>query len=168
MPSQFSLRRSIGRGGAVHAAAVALATVLGVSNVQGASSDLNTLSIEDLMQIEVTSVSKRAQPLAEAPAAVYVITNEDIRRSGATSIPEALRLAPGLHVARLDASRYAITARGFNMQFANKLLVLIDGRSVYTHLFSGVYWDVQDVPLEDVDRIEVVRGPGGTLDMGAV
>jgi len=115
------------------------------------------------MEIEVTSVSKRPQPMGEAAAAVYVITNEDIRRSGATSIPEALRLAPGLHVAHIDANKWAVTARGFNSQFANKLLVLIDGRSVYTHLFSGVYWDVQDVVLEDIDRIEVIRGPGGTL-----
>ena len=144
-------------------AVIALSLILHVPNAYGARSDLASLSIEDLMSVEITSASKRSQPIGEAAAAVHVITNEDIRRSGATSIPEALRLAPGLHVARIDSARWAITARGFNGQFANKLLVLIDGRTVYTHLFSGVYWDVQDVVLEDVDRIEVVRGPGGTL-----
>ncbi len=127
------------------------------------SADLGDLSIEALMQIEVTSVSKHAQPLAEAAAAVTVLNGEDLRRSGFTSIPEALRLVPGLSVASIDANKWAITARGFNSQFANKLLVLIDGRSVYTPLFSGVWWDVQDVPMEDIERIEVVRGPGGTL-----
>ena len=125
--------------------------------------DLLSLSIEDLMKVEVTTVSKRAQPLSEAPAAVTVITSEDIRRSGMTNVPDLLRSVPGLAVASIDSSTWAITARGFNGQFANKLLVMIDGRSVYTPLFSGVYWDVQDLLLEDIDRIEVVRGPGGTL-----
>jgi iron complex outermembrane receptor protein len=125
--------------------------------------DLLNLSIEDLMKVEVTTVSKRAQPISQAPAAVTVITSEDIRRSGMTNVPDLLRMVPGLHVANIDASTWAITARGFNSQFANKLLVMIDGRSVYTPLFSGVYWDVQDLLLEDIERIEVVRGPGGTL-----
>jgi iron complex outermembrane recepter protein len=125
--------------------------------------DLLNLSIEDLMQVEVTTVSKRAQPLSQAPAAVTVITSEDIRRSGMTNVPDLLRMVPGLAVANIDSNAWAITARGFNNQFANKLLVMIDGRSVYTPLFSGVYWDVQDLLLEDIDRIEVVRGPGGTL-----
>ena len=125
--------------------------------------DVATLSMEDLMNLQVTSVSKRTQKVADAAAAVFVITQEDIRRSGATSIPEALRLAPGLQVARIDQNKWAIAARGFNGRFDNKLLVLIDGRSVYTPLFSGVYWNVQDVMLEDVDRIEVIRGPGATL-----
>jgi len=125
--------------------------------------DVATLSMEDLMNLQVTSVSKRTQKVSEAAAAVFVITQEDIRRSGATSIPEALRLAPGLQVARIDENKWAIAARGFNGRFDNKLLVLIDGRSVYTPLFSGVYWNVQDVMLEDVDRIEVIRGPGATL-----
>jgi iron complex outermembrane receptor protein len=131
--------------------------------VEAGAPDLASLSLEDLMEIEVTSAAKRAQAVLDSAAAVYVITNEDIRRSGLTSIPELLRLVPGLHVAQIDASRWAITARGFNSQFANKLLVLIDGRTVYTHLFSGVFWDIQDVLLEDVERIEVVRGPGSTL-----
>jgi iron complex outermembrane receptor protein len=134
--------------------------------VGGASADdgdLLSLSIQDLMEIEVTSVSKRAQKLSEAPAAVTVLTSEDIRRSGMTTVPDLLRMVPGLHVANIDASTWAITARGFNGQFANKLLVMIDGRTVYTPLFSGVYWDVQDLVLEDIERIEVVRGPGGTM-----
>ncbi len=101
--------------------------------------------------------------MADAAAAIFVITQEDIRRSGATSIPEALRLVPGLEVARIDENKWAIGSRGFNGRFDNKLLVLIDGRSVYTPLFSGVYWNIQDVMLEDVDRIEVIRGPGATL-----
>jgi iron complex outermembrane receptor protein len=126
-------------------------------------SDLTELSLEELMHVEVTSVSKRAQPLAQTAAAIFVLTQDDIRRSGATSIPEALRMVPGLQVARLDANKWAISSRGFNGRFANKLLVLIDGRSVYTPLFSGVYWDVQDTLMEDIDRIEVIRGPGATL-----
>lgn len=125
--------------------------------------ELSRMSIEELADIAITSVSKRPELLSDAAAAVYVITREDIRRSGANSIPEMLRLAPNLQVARVDASQYAITARGFNSTTANKLLVLIDGRSVYTPLFSGVFWDVQDVMPENIDRIEVVSGPGGTL-----
>jgi iron complex outermembrane recepter protein len=125
--------------------------------------DVTTMSMEDLMNLQVTSVSKRTQKVADAAAAIFVITQEDIRRSGATSIPEALRLVPGLEVARIDQNKWAIGSRGFNGRFDNKLLVLIDGRSVYTPLFSGVYWNVEDVMLEDVDRIEVIRGPGATL-----
>ncbi len=126
-----------------------------------AEADLLSLSIEDLMNIEVSSASKRAQRLSEVPAAVTVLTSEDIRRSGMTHIADLLRMVPGLHVANIDSNTWAVTARGFNSQFANKLLVMIDGRSVYTPLFSGVFWDVQDVVLEDIDRIEVIRGPAG-------
>jgi iron complex outermembrane receptor protein len=125
--------------------------------------DVTEISLEDLMNLKVTSVSKREQKLADAAAAIFVITQDDIRRSGARSVPEALRTVPGLEVARIDENKWAIAARGFNGRFTNKLLVLIDGRSVYTPLFSGVYWNVQDVLLEDVDRIEVIRGPGATL-----
>jgi len=125
--------------------------------------DVTAMSMEDLMNMQVTSVSKRTQKVADAAAAIFVITQDDIRRSGANSIPEALRLVPGLQVARIDQNKWAIGSRGFNGRFDNKLLVLIDGRSVYTPLFSGVYWNVQDVMLEDVDRIEVIRGPGATL-----
>jgi iron complex outermembrane receptor protein len=128
-----------------------------------AEADLASMSIEELSQIEVTSVSKRAQPLNNAPAAIYVITREDIRRSGAITVPEMLRLAPNLQVAQVTASRYAITARGFNGGAADKLLVLVDGRSIYTPVASGVNWDLQEVPPENIDRIEVISGPGGTL-----
>lgn len=128
-----------------------------------APKDLAELSLEELMNVEVTSVSKKAERLSDAAAAVFVITRDDIRRSGYTSIPEILRLAPNLQVARVDSSQYAITARGFNSTTANKLLVLIDGRTVYTPLFSGVFWDAQDTLIEDIERIEVISGPGGTL-----
>ena len=125
--------------------------------------DLSHMSIDDLANIEISSVSKKKESLSAAAAAVFVITQEDIRRSGYTSVPEVLRLAPNLQVARIDASQYAITARGFNENTTNKLLVLIDGRTVYTPLFSGVFWDVQDVMLQDIERIEVISGPGGAL-----
>jgi iron complex outermembrane receptor protein len=121
------------------------------------------LSLGELLNLEVTSVSKKAQPVSQAAAAVFVITHEDIRRSGVTTIPEALRMVPGLQVAQVDANKWAISVRGFNRRFANKLLVLMDGRSLYTPLFSGVFWDVQDTMLEDIERIEVIRGPGATL-----
>jgi iron complex outermembrane recepter protein len=127
-----------------------------------AGGDLEELSLEQLGNVEVTSVSHRIQRLSDAPTSIYVITQEDIRRSGAKTIPEALRLAPTLEVARADANQYAITARGFNSVLANKLLVMIDGRTVYSPLFSGVFWEAQDLLLEDVDRIEVISGPGGT------
>src|ERR1700686_3341391 len=135
----------------------------GAAQSQQSVPDVTALSMEDLMKVQVTSVSKRTQKVADAAAAIFVITQEDFRRSGATSIPEALRLVPGLEVARIDENKWAIGSRGFNGRFDNKLLVLIDGRSVYTPLFSGVYWNVQDVMLEDIDRIEVIRGPGATL-----
>jgi len=130
---------------------------------QDRSQDLSKLSIDDLMNIQVTSVSKKEQKMSKVAAAIFVITQEDIHRSGATNIPDLLRMVPGLDVGQIDANIWAISARGFNLQFANKLLVLIDGRAVYTPLFGGVFWDTQDVPLEDIDRIEVVRGPGGTV-----
>jgi iron complex outermembrane receptor protein len=128
-----------------------------------AGGDLSDLSLEELGNISVTSVSGHAERLSDAAASVYVISREDIRRSGARSLPEALRLAPNLEVAQVNANSYAISARGFNNAIGNKLLVLIDGRVVYTPLFSGVFWDAQDVMLEDVDRIEVISGPGATL-----
>jgi iron complex outermembrane receptor protein len=115
------------------------------------------------MNVEVTSVSKKEQKRSEVAAAIFVITPEDIRRSGATGIPDLLRMVPGLDVAQINANTWAISARGFNFQFENKLLVLIDGRAVYTPLFGGVNGDTQDVPWEDIERIEVIRGPGGTI-----
>lgn len=121
------------------------------------------LSLEQLINIQVTSVSKEETDLFTAPAAIYVITPEDIRRSGMTSIPELLRMVPGLNVAQIDANHWAISSRGFNDQYANKLLVLIDGRSVYTPASAGVFWNVQNVPLDNIDRIEVIRGPGAAL-----
>jgi iron complex outermembrane receptor protein len=121
------------------------------------------LSIEELMNESVTSVSKKETKLSQSPAAISVITQEDIRRSGLTSIPELLRTVPGLSVARINGNQWAIGSRGFNSQYANKLLVLVDGRAVYTPTFGGVFWNAQDVVLEDVDRIEVIRGPGATL-----
>ncbi|HWW18597.1 MAG TPA: TonB-dependent receptor plug domain-containing protein, partial [Candidatus Saccharimonadales bacterium] len=125
--------------------------------------NLKQLSLEQLGNVEVTTVSKDPQQIQKTPAAVFVITQEDIRRSAATSIPEALRLAPGVEVARIDADHWSVAIRGFAGQFSKSLLVLIDGRSVYTPLFDGVYWDVQSVMLEDIERIEVIRGPGGTI-----
>ncbi len=124
---------------------------------------LKKLSLEELMNVEVTSVSKKPEKLLEVPAAVYVISGEDIRRSGATSIPEALRMAPGMQVARIDSNQWAIGSRGFASRLSRSMLAMMDGRSIYTPLFAGVYWEVQDTLLEDIDRIEVIRGPGGTL-----
>ena len=131
----------------------------------GSQSTKRSLLDEDLESLlrKVYSPSKKEETVLDAAASIFVITGEDIRRSGVTTIPEALRLSPGVEVARQDAHTWAISSRGFNDEFANQLLVLIDGRSVYTPLFAGVYWDVQDLMLEDVDRIEVIRGPGATL-----
>ena len=130
--------------------------------------DLQSMTIDQLADIDVSSVSKTAQPLSQAPAAISVITRDMILRSGATTLPEILRLAPNLQVYRTSASGYVITARGMNgsseaQSYSNKLLVLIDGRSVYTPLYSGVYWDMQEVPPSDIERIEVISGPGATL-----
>jgi iron complex outermembrane receptor protein len=126
--------------------------------------DLKRLSIEDITQIEIISVSKRQEPISSAPASIFVITSDDILRSGAISLPEVLRLAPNLDVARTSSQTYAVSARGFNSTDAsNKILVLIDGRTVYAPVHSGVYWDQLQVPLDDIERIEVVSGPGGTL-----
>ncbi len=148
---------------AVFSLAAALGVSPGLASLNNLPDDLSDLSLEDLMNIEVTSVSKQPQKLSDSAAAIFVITQDDIRRSGVTSIPEALRLAPGVHVAHIDSNKWSISIRGFNSRFSNKLLVLMDGRSVYTPLYSGVYWDIQDTMLEDIERIEVIRGPGATL-----
>jgi len=121
------------------------------------------MSLEDLLSVEITSVSKRSEKRFAAPAAIYVLTQEDIRRSGAKTVPDVLRTVPGIHVAQITSNQWSVTSRGFSGRFANTLLVLIDGRSVYTPFFGGVYWEANDVMLEDVDRIEIIRGPGGTL-----
>lgn len=132
-------------------------------NPAQSTTDLAQLSLEQLGDVEVTTVSKEPEEVWQTPAAIYVLTQEDIHRSGATSIPEALRMVPGVEVARIDSDHWAIGIRGFESGFSQSLLVLIDGRSVYTPLYAGVYWDVQNVPLEDIERIEVIRGPGGTI-----
>ena len=125
--------------------------------------DLTDKSLEDLMNTEVTSVSKKEQKLSQVAAAIFVITQEDIRRSGATDIPDLLRMVPGMDVGEINGSTWAVSARGFNQQFSNKLLVMIDRRIVYTATFAGVFWDTLDLPLEDIERIEVIRGPGGAV-----
>src|ERR1700733_8243471 len=124
---------------------------------------LKQLSLEQLANLEVTSVAKAPEQVWKTAAAIFVITQEDIRRSGATSIPEALRLAPGVEVARIDGNKWSIGIRGFGSRLSRSVLVLIDGRTVYTTLFAGTYWEVQDTVMEDIDRIEVIRGPGGTI-----
>ncbi|MES2950700.1 MAG: TonB-dependent receptor [Pseudomonadota bacterium] len=150
-------------------AGVAGLAALGIFTTAASAADstttayLSSLSIEELSNIKITSVSRQAERLSDAPASIYVITGEDIRRSGALSLAEALRLAPNLQVARVNTGAYAISARGFNNGIGNKLLVLIDGRTIYTPLFSTVNWDSQHVMLADVERIEVISGPGATL-----
>ncbi len=146
--------------------AALLALPAGAIDEQGdadAQNDLKQMSLEQLSQIEVTTPTKEPEKAFKTPAAIYVITGEDIRRSGVTSIPEALRLAPGVEVARIDSNKWAIGIRGFGSRLSRSVLVLIDGRTVYTTLLAGTYWEVQDTMLEDIDRIEVIRGPGGTI-----
>lgn len=141
---------------------LSLGLLLAPATAQQATA-LTELSFEQLGSIEISSVSRKDEALADAAASVFVITRDDIRRSGATLLPEVLRLAPNLQVAQMRAHQYAITARGFNSSTANKLLVLIDGRLIYTPLYSGVFWDAQDVALDEIERIEIISGPGGTL-----
>lgn len=137
---------------------------LGIVTVQAApEAELADLSLEQLMEVKVYSAAKKEQALADTAAAAFIISQEDIRRSGATSIPDALRMAPGVQVAQINAHTWAISIRGFNSRISNKLLVLVDGRTVYSPLFAGTYWSAQDAVLEDIDRIEVIRGPGGTV-----
>lgn len=137
--------------------------ILGSVIAEEPDADLTELSLEELMGVEVTTPSKKEESLFDTPAAVYVVTGEEIRRSGVRSIPDALRIVPGVEVAQINANEWAVTIRGFNNSAANKLLVLIDGRSVYEPFFSGVFWDEVDTLLEDIDRIEVIRGPGGAI-----
>ncbi len=168
------MSESLPKGGAGHRiaillarASVTLALSLGVVITSPAQTppprDLTQFTLEDLMNVKVISVSKKEQKLAKTGAAIFVITQEDIRRSGATNIPDLLRMVPGVDVARVDHSTWAVSIRGFNDNYANKVLVLIDGRSVYHPVFSGVIWYAQEMPLENIERIEVIRGPGGTV-----
>ena len=143
-----------------------LSLTLTLSSVPASADDREDppdISLEDLLGVEVTSASRKTERLHEVAAAVFVISREDIERSGATSIPQALRLAPGVEVASLANNRWAVSVRGFNNRFGNKLLVLMDGRSIYSPLFSGVLWEYEDTLLEDIDRIEVIRGPGAAM-----
>ena len=145
------------------ALAAALLCQAGTAAAQRPDPSLVDFSLEQLSEIVVTSVSRQETRLADAPASIYLISGAEIRRSGAATLPEALRLAPNLQVARSDTRSYAVTARGFSSTIENKLLVMIDGRSVYSPLFSGVFWDMQDVVMEDIERIEVISGPGATI-----
>jgi iron complex outermembrane receptor protein len=125
--------------------------------------DFARASLEDLMKIQMTSASRKEQRAGDVPSAVFVVTADDIRRSGMRTLPELLRLVPGVQVAQINSSSWAVSIRGFNDQFANKLLVLVDGRSIYKRAFSGVFWDAEDLVLDDIERIEVIRGPGGAV-----
>jgi iron complex outermembrane recepter protein len=147
----------------VELAAIALITLFLLPACTGQTPDLTQKSLEDLMSIEVTSVSKKEQKTSQAAAAIFVISHEDISHSGALNIPDLLRMVPGLDVAQIDVGKWAISARGFNGQYSNKLLVLIDGRTVYSPIFAGVFWDSQNVPVDSIERIEVIRGPGAAV-----
>ncbi|MDB5686529.1 MAG: TonB-dependent receptor, partial [Rhizorhabdus sp.] len=165
---RVGLKGSLRTRGAVNACAAALLGCVAQPVCAQSIADLRDLSIAELANVNVSSVSKTTEALSEAPAAIFVITHDDIVRSGATTVPEMLRLAPNLYVAQMSASHYTVTARGLSgnqnaQNFTNKLLVLIDGRSVYTPLYSGVYWDMLDVLPDDIERIEVVSGPGATM-----
>lgn len=163
MISHGCLAKRVGRCVLLFSVGISVALATDSSTLTNQIDSYKEVSIEDLVNIEVSSVSKRPERLVDVPSAIQIITAEDIHRSGATSLPEALRLASNLEVAQIDSRQWAISARGFNAPLANKLLVLIDGRVVYTPLFAGVFWDVQNVMLEDIDRIEVISGPGATL-----
>jgi iron complex outermembrane receptor protein len=160
------IRATSPRRGAATAVSAVLLLAARAAVAQGDDSEpvsLKKLSLAELMNVEVTLVSGRPERLTSTPSAIQVITGQDIHRAGATSLPEALRLAPNLQVSQINSYGWVVSARGFSALFSNKLLAMIDGRTIYTPLFGGVSWDVQNVVLEDVDRIEVVSGPGGTL-----
>jgi iron complex outermembrane receptor protein len=147
----------------LHFAAIAFMVFPGSHSFGAQASDLTQKSLEDLMNIRITSVSKKEQKTSQAAAAVFVISREDISRSGALNIPDLLRMVPGVDVAQINTSNWAISVRGFNGQFSNKLLVLVDGRTVYTPMFAGVFWNAQDLPLDSIERIEIIRGPGAAI-----
>src|SRR5258708_2943262 len=151
--------------GTLVTAAVLATSLVAPLSAQRASGgpDLPRVTLEDRMKVTVTSAARKSQRADDVPAAVYVITRDDMRGSGLTTLPELLRLAPGAQVARVNANKWAVSIRGFNDLYSNKLLVLLDGRSVYSRTFGGVFWDMQDLMIPDIDRIEVIRGPGGTV-----
>src|SRR5689334_9328490 len=158
------MRSGLGLAVAALCACVASPAVAEEAPPPSGAEDLSNLSIEQLAQIQVRSASKREEPLSSAPTALYVITPDDIEASGATSLPEVLRLAPNLNVQQADASQYSISARGFNgLQAGNKVLALIDGRTIYTPLGSSVLWNLHWPLVEDLQQVEVISGPGGTL-----
>jgi iron complex outermembrane receptor protein len=162
--TDFARLRVSGRSRRLIALVILLAGVCRAGDTPSQSpGDLTEASLETLMNLEVSSPARKDQKLSQTAGAVYVITQEDIRRSGLSSVPELLRMVPGLQVARIDANSWSVTARGFSGQFADKMLVMIDGRSIYNHLYSGVYWEQNTVPLDDIERIEVIRGPGATM-----
>ena len=162
MKTELTTQKVLSKTVFLHTAMVlAFVSLLTPAKVQ--ASDLELLSLDELLDLEVISAAKVPEKVTDTPAAIFVITQEDLRRNGVQTIPEALRMVPGMHVYQIDANKWAVSARGSASRFANKMLVMIDGRTVYSPLFSGVFWDVQDVMLEDIDRIEVIRGPGGTL-----
>ena len=164
MPRVWGAGETMNRSAKRRLRTVALAVAVCLSTpVVADEVDLFELSLEQLSEFRLTTMSRKAQRVGDLAAAAYVVTGEEIMRSGVTSIPEALRMVPGIQVARISSNRWAISARGFSERFANKLLVLVDGRSIYTPLFSGVMWESQDLMLEDVERIEVIRGPGAAL-----
>ncbi len=142
---------------------IAVGSVASLTIAVASSDDISVLSLDELLDLEVVSVAKVPEKVIKTPAAIFIITQEDIRRSGVNTIPDALRMVPGMHVYQIDANKWAVSARGFASRFANKMLVMVDGRTVYSPLFSGTFWDSQDLMLEDIERIEVIRGPGGTL-----
>jgi iron complex outermembrane receptor protein len=148
---------------AICAFAALLSTLPTLSWAKAANLELADLSLEELTRLEVTTASRKPETASHVAAALFVLTQDDIRRSGATTIPDALRLVPGVQVAQIDGNKWAVTSRGFNSRVANRLLVLTDGRTLYTPAFGGVYWDTQDTMIEDIERIEVVRGPGGAV-----
>jgi len=163
MKSAWSIKRNTDNHGARHLCMGMICMAMTAIAQTTTPVDLTGATLEDLMNIQITSVSKKGQSLSKVASSIYVITQDDIRHSGMTSVPELLRMVPGVEVARINANTWAISIRGFNYRYSGKVLVLIDGRSVYTSLFSGVYWDQQTMPLENIDRIEVIRGPGGTV-----
>ena len=146
------------------AAAIATpALAWGRSTLESDEQTLKHLTLEQLSNIEITTATKGPESAFKTPAAVFVITGDDIKRSGATTIPDALRIAPGVEVAQIDSDKWSVGIRGFGSRLCRSVLVLIDGRTVYTTLLAGTYWEVQDTVLEDIDRIEIIRGPGGTI-----